>query len=140
MERIDLEAIISGGTGEVGRILVRLLLDSGLYSKVLVLTRTKKDPEFWEATNTDALEQQIIDYENVPDFPKYNHAFCCLGASKGRSGADGFVKVDYTYITTFASKIKEGGTENFSLCSSMGAAPPVKQSFYYLTTIVLLNP
>ena len=46
-------------------------------------------------------------------------AFCCLGTTRGKSGADGFVKVDYDYVVNSAKLLKENGVcKDYHLVSS----------------------
>ena len=49
-------------------------------------------------------------------------AYCCLGTTRAKSGAKGFVRVDKDYVFESAKLLKESGCEHFHLVSSAGAA------------------
>jgi len=121
-----MHAVIAGASGTVGTLLVKILLESGQVSKVEALVRTKKDAkEHWKIGDENAkkLIQTVVDFDNLQGFSKSaTHAFCCLGTTRQKSGKEGFRKVDFDYITRFASKANESGVKNFNLLSSMGAS------------------
>ena len=68
---------------------------------------------------------RIVDFDNLKDykdaFDDADIAFSCLGTTRAKSGADGFVKVDFDYITNTAKILKDlGRCKDFHLVSSTG--------------------
>ena len=67
----------------------------------------------------------MVDFDNLENhlgaFSDADIAFVCLGTTRAKSGADGFVKVDYDYIINTANLLKENGRCNsYHLVSSTG--------------------
>ncbi|KAJ2491510.1 Oxidoreductase htatip2 [Coemansia sp. RSA 2052] len=114
--------LVLGGTGQVGREVVKHLMASDAFDRVAVFTRR---PIEYTGPNADKLVQKPIDFENEEqlkaDFAGFTHAFSCLGATRSKSGSDGFYKVDHDYALNAVRACKEAGIEHFSICSSMGA-------------------
>ncbi|KAI9500671.1 Oxidoreductase htatip2 [Coemansia spiralis] len=115
-------AVVFGGTGEVGREVIKHLVASDAFDKVTVLTRR---PIEYSGENAEKLVQKPADYENMEELQSnvagHTHAFCCLGTTRGKSGADGFRKVDHDYILNSAKACSENNVEHYSICSSAGA-------------------
>ena len=68
---------------------------------------------------------RIVDFDNLDQhkdaFLDADMAFSCLGTTRAKAGADGFVKVDYNYIVNAAKILKEHGRcKEFHLVSSSG--------------------
>ena len=68
---------------------------------------------------------KVIDFDNIEEhkaaFKEGDIAFCCLGTTKAKSGAEGFVKVDYDYVVNSAKLLKESGVcKDYHLISSTG--------------------
>ena len=67
----------------------------------------------------------MIDFDKLDEhkdaFNEGDIAFCCLGTTRGKSGADGFVKVDYDYVVNTAKILKDNGVcKDYHLVSSKG--------------------
>jgi uncharacterized protein YbjT (DUF2867 family) len=112
-------ALIAGSTGLVGKELLKLLLESSKYSKVIALTRqdlTVQNPKLIQVkTELPALKQSLGDL-------KADDVFCCLGTTMAKAGSkEKFYEVDYTYPLTLAKISKAGGSKQFHLVSAMGA-------------------
>uniref|UniRef100_A0A1I7TRY7 Protein HTATIP2 n=1 Tax=Caenorhabditis tropicalis TaxID=1561998 RepID=A0A1I7TRY7_9PELO len=124
-------AFVVGATGAVGSELVKLLADSSKFSKVVLLARRSVD-----AASGDKFVQKTVDFdkleENSDDVRNLDVAFCALGTTRGKSGADGFYKVDHDYVMSAAKLAKENGVKQFVLVSS-GSADD-KSRFLYLKT------
>ncbi|KAJ1731852.1 Oxidoreductase htatip2 [Coemansia biformis] len=116
-------ALVMGGTGQVGREVVKHLLASDAFAKVTVLTRR---PIEYAGANAEKLEQKSVDYENTEQLERdtagHTHAFFCLGTTRAKSGSDGFYKVDHDYALNAARACKAAGVEHYSVCSSSGAS------------------
>lgn len=115
-------ALVLGPTGEVGREVVRLLLETGGYKRVVVLTR--RDIEY-EGPNRARLEQVKVDYGRLGElqgaFQGHESCFCCLGTTRGKSGKEGFIKLDHDYVLEAAGLAKSEGTRQFLVCSAANA-------------------
>ncbi|KAJ2740861.1 Oxidoreductase htatip2 [Coemansia sp. BCRC 34301] len=115
-------ALVLGGTGQVGREVIKHLMAADAFDSVTVFTRR---PIEYTGVNADKLAQKPIDFENEEqlkaDFAGFTHAFSCLGTTRSKSGSDGFYKVDHDYVLNAARACKEAGIEHYSICSSMGA-------------------
>ncbi|KAJ2821783.1 Oxidoreductase htatip2 [Coemansia furcata] len=115
-------ALVIGGTGEVGREVVKHLMASDAFDKVGVFARR---PIEYTGPNAEKLVQKPIDFENdeqlKADFAGFTHAFSCLGTTRSKSGKDGFYKVDHDYVLSAARACKEAGVEHYSIVSSAGA-------------------
>lgn len=115
-------ALVLGGTGEVGREVVKHLLASDAFDKVTVLTRR---PIEYSGANADKLVQKPVDFEDnqkmEADFAGHTHAFSCLGTTRAKSGPDGFYKIDHDYVMNAAQACHKVGVEHYSICSAAGA-------------------
>ncbi|KAJ2005863.1 Oxidoreductase htatip2 [Coemansia thaxteri] len=115
-------ALVLGGTGQVGREVVKHLMASDAFDKVAVFARR---PIEYTGANAEKLVQNPIDFEDSEklksDFSGFTHAFSCLGTTRSKSGSDGFYKVDHDYALNAARACKEAGVEHYSICSSAGA-------------------
>uniref|UniRef100_A0A8C4Q6T7 Protein HTATIP2 n=1 Tax=Eptatretus burgeri TaxID=7764 RepID=A0A8C4Q6T7_EPTBU len=113
---------ILGASGETGRVLLHEIVKSGLFSKVTTIGR--RELPFEEPLYKDVV-QKIVDFEKLPnyadDFKGHDVGFCCLGTTKAKAGADGFVRVDHDYVLQAAELAKAGGCTHFNLQSSKGA-------------------
>ncbi|KAF6103662.1 HIV-1 Tat interactive protein 2 [Phyllostomus discolor] len=122
---------ILGASGETGRVLLKEILEQGLFSKVTVIGRRKLtfDEEAYKNVN-----QEVVDFEKLDDYASafrgHNVGFCCLGTTKAKAGAEGFVRVDRDYVLKSAELAKAGGCKHFNLLSSKGADK--SSSFFYL--------
>ncbi|KAJ1900540.1 Oxidoreductase htatip2 [Kickxella alabastrina] len=115
-------ALVLGGTGEVGREVIKHLLASDAFDRVTVFTRRPIDIT---GTNSDKVVQKPVDFENIAqlerNFAGHTHAFSCLGASRWKNGSDGFYKVDHDYMLNAATACKKVQVENYYICSTKGA-------------------
>ena len=71
------------------------------------------------------VDVRVVDFDNLEkyrdSFSGADIAFVCLGTTRGKVGAEGFVKVDYDYITNTAKLIKDNGRcKDYHLVSSTG--------------------
>ncbi|XP_059150819.1 oxidoreductase HTATIP2-like [Physella acuta] len=113
-------AFVLGYTGEVGKVLVDELNKSKIFKRVVLIGRRQVPlslgPEF---------EQKVIDFDKVEDhkdvFTSLDCGFCCLGTTRGKSGKEGFIKIDRDYVLNSAEVARSQGCKHFSLVSSQGA-------------------
>ncbi|XP_064118626.1 oxidoreductase HTATIP2-like isoform X1 [Macrobrachium nipponense] len=119
MSSEGITALVLGATGEVGKSLVQELLKNAAFSRIIVVGRRKLDLE------DEKVENRIVDFEKLDEhkeaFQDAQVGFCCLGTTRGKAGAKGFVRVDRDYVSQSAKFLKEGGCSHFHLISSQGA-------------------
>ncbi|XP_003225858.3 oxidoreductase HTATIP2 isoform X2 [Anolis carolinensis] len=122
---------ILGASGETGKILLAEILRQHLFSRVTLIGRRKLDLEGQPYAN---VSQEVVDFEKLDEsaaaFQGHDVGFCCLGTTRAKSGADGFVRVDRDYVEHSAKLAKAGGCRHFVLQSSKGADS--SSSFLYL--------
>ncbi|CAG5120154.1 unnamed protein product [Candidula unifasciata] len=124
-------AFVLGHTGELGKVLVDELNKLKIFKKVVLVGRREipldVGPEF---------EQKVVDFENIDDykdvFKDLDTGFSCLGTTRGKSGVQGFIRVDHDYVLMSAEVAKAQGCKHFSLVSSQGADK--NSSFLYPRT------
>ncbi|XP_063604307.1 oxidoreductase HTATIP2-like isoform X2 [Penaeus indicus] len=114
-----LRALVLGGSGEIGRQLVQELINSPGFSHVTLITRRELDVQ------SEKVEQKLVDFENLDNhidaFKDVQVAYSCLGTTRGKAGAKGFVRVDRDYVYGAAKLLKDSGCSHFHLVSSTGA-------------------
>ncbi|XP_062054057.1 oxidoreductase HTATIP2 isoform X2 [Lepus europaeus] len=122
---------ILGASGETGKVLLKEILEQRLFSRVTLIGRRKLtfDEEAYKNVN-----QEVVDFEKLDDyaaaFQGHDVGFCCLGTTRKKAGADGFVRVDRDYVLKSAELAKAGGCKHFNLLSSKGADK--SSNFLYL--------
>ena len=122
----DLRAIIVGGTGAIGRSLVRQLLADERYASVTTIGRRKVPLDDVDAAVQERkLKQVLVDMDELGASDAWQNqdvAFCALGTTRGAAGsAEGFVKVDRDYVEAAGVAAKAGGVKHFSLVTAQGA-------------------
>ncbi|XP_069021753.1 oxidoreductase HTATIP2 [Embiotoca jacksoni] len=122
---------ILGASGETGKALLQELLERNIFSKITLIGRRQLT---FEGKAYENLAQELVDFEKLDDyaaaFQGHDVGYCCLGTTKAKSGADGFVRVDHDYIMKSAELAKAGGCAQFHLQSSRGADK--NSNFLYL--------
>jgi oxidoreductase len=121
-------ALVLGGTGAVGRALVRELLLSGAFEKVTTLGRRPVSLED-SGLSEEALrrlEQRVVDFErldeNAEAFNHHDVVFCSLGTTRKQAGsAKAFIRIDQDYVVHAAELAHKAGAKHFSYVSSTGA-------------------
>ncbi|XP_008266980.2 oxidoreductase HTATIP2 isoform X2 [Oryctolagus cuniculus] len=122
---------ILGASGETGKVLLKEILEQRLFSRVTLIGRRKLtfDEEAYKNVN-----QEVVDFEKLDDyaaaFQGHDVGFCCLGTTRKKAGAEGFVRVDRDYVLKSAELAKAGGCKHFNLLSSKGADK--SSNFLYL--------
>ncbi|KAJ3592780.1 hypothetical protein NHX12_005119 [Muraenolepis orangiensis] len=122
---------IMGATGETGSLLLKELLDRNLFSKITLIGRRQVT---FEDKAYEKLVQEVVDFEKLEEhttaFQGHDVGYCCLGTTKAKAGAEGFIRVDHDYVLKSAELAKAGGCSQFHLESSKGADK--SSSFLYL--------
>jgi len=112
-------ALVAGGTGLVGSLLVDLLIEEKLFSEVKVLIRKGSN---YKNTNANVIE---VDYDRLSEYSEVIKAdviYCCLGTTINKAGSkEQFIKVDFTYPLELAKIAVEHKSEQFNIITAMGA-------------------
>jgi uncharacterized protein YbjT (DUF2867 family) len=116
-------ALLAGATGLVGGHLLKLLLASPRYDKIVVVTRRQvmiEHPKLHQIVGGLADVEQAVAAERV----HVDDAFCALGTTIKVAGSQAeFRKVDFEYVVRFASAARSAGATRFMLVSAVGASP-----------------
>ncbi|HEY3448611.1 MAG TPA: NAD(P)H-binding protein [Myxococcales bacterium] len=116
----DRIAIVAGGTGLVGSLLVEELLARPEWTKVVTVGRRKTGREHAK------LEEQVVDFASLgaQALPRAEAAFCCLGTTIKKAGSQqAFRAVDLDAVVAFARAARAGGAERFFVVTAAGADP-----------------
>lgn len=112
-------ALVAGATGLVGSELLKQLLKSTIYSKVIILVRRQVD------MSHPKLVVQQVDFDHLSnhrDQIKCDDLFLCLGTTMKKAGSrDEFIRVDYTIPMILANIAYQNGAKQCLLVSSVGA-------------------
>lgn len=123
-------AIIIGSTGMTGSHLLKILLTSTIYEKVICFVRHSTK------ISHPKLVLHVVDFdqpESYQDLIEGNDMFCCLGTTIKKAGSqEAFEKVDLKYPFQFAKIAASKGVKQYSIISSIGANP--QSSNFYLRT------
>lgn len=119
-------AVVAGGTGLIGRLLVQDLLDSREYSRVIVLAR-RALPQASPKLTT--LVTAFDDLDRLVPKLGADDAYCCLGTTQGKAGRAGLERVDHGMVLDFARAVHAAGVRRFVVVSAIGASPH-SPSFY----------
>ncbi|HTH83596.1 MAG TPA: NAD(P)H-binding protein [Mucilaginibacter sp.] len=124
------KAIIVGASGLIGSNLLNILVNSGMYSEVLSISRKKNK------MHNDKLKQLVIDLDRLEDHAAEitgDVVFCCLGTTKKQTPDEAeYRKIDHDYAVNLTTIAFKNGAEQCHLVSSVGA--DVKSSAFYLRT------
>lgn len=122
---------ILGASGETGKVLLKELVERKIFSKITLIGRRQLT---FEDKSYENLVQEVVDFEKLDDhaaaFQGHDVGYCCLGTTRAKAGADGFVRVDHDYVLKSAELAKAGGCSQFHLESAKGADK--SSSFLYL--------
>ncbi|XP_035012823.1 oxidoreductase HTATIP2 [Hippoglossus stenolepis] len=122
---------VLGASGETGGLLLRELLERNVFSKITLIGRRQLT---FEGKAYENLVQEVVDFEKLDDyaaaFQGHDVGYCCLGTTRAKAGADGFIRVDHDYVLKSAELAKAGGCSQFHLESSRGADK--NSNFLYL--------
>lgn len=132
--KINLKAVVIGGSGAVGRELVDYLTNSGNWEIITLIVRRKI--ERWNSLPMNGTKVNFIILENLDilgksrdeilklypemNFEGYDSVFNCLG-SRVKNGNEEFYKVDFTYVEYSASLCEKFNIPHFSHVTSEGA-------------------
>lgn len=119
-------ALIAGSTGLIGSQLLRMLLESDRYAKVIALTRS-------DLPAHPKLEIIKIQFEQLTEWGTKlgaDDVFCCLGTTMAKAGSrENFYQVDFFYPLLIAKTSQARGAKQYLLVSALGAGP--NSTIYY---------
>jgi uncharacterized protein YbjT (DUF2867 family) len=125
----DLTAIVAGATGLVGGELVKQLLASDCYARVVVVARRSPDG----AARRCKLQVVLADFDRLDAARgelRGDHVFCALGTTIRKAGSQvRFRAVDHGYPLAFARLTRANGAEHYSVVSALGAS--TSSPFFY---------
>lgn len=121
-------AIIIGGTGLVGKELVKLLLNDDSYNEVRLFVRRKSGFEH------PKLNEYVVDFASTASWSelvKGDVLFSAMGTTLKTAGSKAKqYEVDFTYQYEFAKAAAANGVKDYVLISSIGAN--AQSSFFYM--------
>jgi len=119
-------ALIAGGTGLIGSQLLKLLLASPQYDRVIALSRI-------DLPAHAKLEQVKADFKSIKEEAKSfiaDDVFCCLGTTMAKAGSkEKFREIDFDYPLLIAKATQSMGAKQYLLVSALGANK--KSAVYY---------
>ena len=120
-------ALIAGSTGLVGGHLLKLLIESTEYNRVIALVRNPIDAE---SDKLEVLQVNFDDLENELNGVQADDVFCCLGTTMKKAGSkEKFKKVDLKYPVDIGRQALAYGASTYLLISAIGA--DTGSSFFY---------
>jgi uncharacterized protein YbjT (DUF2867 family) len=120
-------AIVLGGSGLIGGLLLRRLLDSGDYAKIVAISRQRLPLAH------SRLENVVDDMANLREIIQVHaptDVFCCLGTTMKVAGSEQkFRYVDYELPVIAAESARKSGARHFLVVSAIGAN--ARSHFFY---------
>jgi len=118
---MSLTAVVLGATGLVGSELVRLLLASDQYARVVTVSRRPLQ------IKNEKLETCVVDFDRLDDIAEKisgDVLFSCLGTTKKQAGSIAAQRVvDHDYQLQVARFAAANDVPHYCLVSSSGANP-----------------
>ena len=112
-------ALVAGATGLVGQALVRRLLQTDAYERVIAAVRRPLGPQHPRLTSV------VVDFRRLQDYCRElaaDDVFCALGTTiKAAGSKEAFRRVDYDYCLAVARLSRNIGACAFVGVSSLGA-------------------
>lgn len=129
-DNLKIKAIIFGGTGATGRILIKNLLKLNEYKNIIIVTRSELTEwkTFSNSNKINVIKIENLDFinsdknniiENSIDLNKINSVFSCLGGDP--TNIETIEKVDYEYTINIAKFCVKYKIPNFTLVSTKSA-------------------
>ena len=116
-------AVVLGGTGLVGSIVVRRLLADPYFTQVMVVTR--RPLSIKNERLNEILIEDIRQLKSLKEKLDGEIYFCCLGTTiKDAGGPDEFRRIDYGAVVEFGDIAVYHGARAFLVLSAMGAKAP----------------
>ncbi|MFU8860834.1 MAG: NAD-dependent epimerase/dehydratase family protein [Cyclonatronaceae bacterium] len=120
-------ALIAGATGLTGSHVLKNLLNSSTYSRIITIGRRSPEADHSKLT---AYEGPFNRLEEILADDSIDDIYCCLGTTMKKAGSrPAFYKVDFEYVVNLAEYGVDNGAKQFILISSAGANSE-SSSFY----------
>ncbi|MDB5803062.1 MAG: hypothetical protein JWN73_384 [Betaproteobacteria bacterium] len=118
-------AIVLGATGNVGGRIVRLLIDSPLCGKVVVVTRRKTDAFTGPKVSEVVVDMARLGEALAPHARGIDIALAAFGVGKGtaKMSEEELRKIEVTYPREFFRAAKAGGVRVCGVMTAVGADP-----------------
>ncbi len=113
-------ALVVGGTGLTGSLLVDRLASNPALGRVRLLARRVP------ASLDPSVEVRLVDFDRLSgaSFEGVTHVFSCLGTTLAAAGSrEAFERVDYVWALRVARLGVEAGASTLVLLSSVGSSP-----------------
>jgi uncharacterized protein YbjT (DUF2867 family) len=121
------KALILGATGLTGGHLLELLLGSGHYGQIKVISRR---PLMIKHPKLTVFIGDFSSLEEIEEAFDADDVFCCIGTTIKKAGSKGaFRETDMEYPLKAAHLARKAGASRFLIISSMGANPD--SAFFY---------
>lgn len=122
---LDKSIALFGATGLVGSECLRLLLDDGSFSRIIIFSRRQLSVKPAGEADRPTLETRVLDFEEIESHGKdlaVDQIVCALGTTIRKAGSQQeFRKVDFDYPLTIARTALAHGAGHFLLVSALGA-------------------
>lgn len=116
-------AAVLGGSGSVGKHVLKSLLADQDCTKVVLISRRELND--YKSLDPDRIQVQVctpLDDLSQANLNQVNVAFCTLGhGSSRKSQKDDLMRVDATIPGSFAKECKEAGVTHYCLMTAVGA-------------------
>ena len=111
--------LVVGGTGLVGKNLIKELEASNDFDLVYVLVRKK---QFIGTKKTKEIVFDFTEKERLQSLDPVNHVFCCLGTTIKKAGSKKrFRYVDLELPVSFAMWAEQKMVDSYSIVTALGA-------------------
>jgi len=122
-----MKAIITGGTGMIGNLILNHCLDSAKISEVISLVRKPKGTA--HAKLKEVVVKDFTDYsQHQALFQNVDFAFFCIGVYTGQVEDELFKKITVDYAVEFASALKEKSPKSTFCFLSGGGSDRTEKS------------
>ena len=110
-------ALLVGATGLIGSFLLKRLIASPAYSRVIVRVRRPL------AVTAPKLTVEIVDFDHLDERPiGAEDVYCCLGTTIKQAGSqEAFRRVDFGYPVALARRAVNDGVRRLFVVSALGA-------------------
>jgi len=126
------KAIVAGGTGLVGRELVKILSQNDAYEEIVLIVRSKQNIASHKVTQiVESDFEKIQGYKSELNGEDY---YCALGTTIGKAGSKkAFEKVDFDYPLLLANLANSSARfKHYAVVSATGADP---DSFFFYNKV-----
>ena len=114
-------AWLAGGSGLVGGVLLRLLLEDGEFDRVVAIGRRKLPLAHARLLQ---VQTELTSPLHLHEVPPPDAAFSCLGTTIKKAGSrQGFRMVDHDSVVAFAEAARQAKARVFVHVTALGADP-----------------